>query len=63
MHFGITSGVFHGVDKSLYKMNKADTEVELHRFMQSVPVLLDSVDAESPAVAEAYMCSYYCIWD
>ena len=53
MHFGITSGVFDGVDKSLYKMNKADTEVELHRLMQSVPVLPDSVDTESLAVAEA----------
>jgi hypothetical protein len=53
VHFGITSGVFDGVDKSLYKMNKADTEVELHRLMQSVPVLPDSVDTESLAVAEA----------
>jgi hypothetical protein len=45
--------VFDGVDKSLYKMNKAYTEVELHRLMQRVPVLPDSVDTESLAVAEA----------
>jgi hypothetical protein len=54
VHFGITSGVFDGVDKSLYKMNKADTEVELCRLMQSVPAVLpDSVGTEDLAVAEA----------